>query len=47
MNLSNFLFVLLLISILLLFSAPAAESTFILMACLLNSPLCPFRSTTT
>ncbi|KAH8298418.1 hypothetical protein KR044_002442 [Drosophila immigrans] len=43
---TNFFFYLLVIAMLLVFTAPAAEGTFFLIACLLRSPLCPFRTTT-
>ncbi|XP_061400680.1 uncharacterized protein LOC133336400 [Musca vetustissima] len=46
--LSSKLFVLMMIVVsMILFSAPAAEGTFLVLACLLRSPLCPFRTTTT
>ncbi|XP_016943862.3 uncharacterized protein [Drosophila suzukii] len=47
MQLSTFLMTFLLVAMLMLFSAPATEATFLLIACLLRSPLCPFITTTT
>ncbi|XP_017966500.1 uncharacterized protein LOC108658351 [Drosophila navojoa] len=35
-----------LVAMLVVFTAPAAEGTFLLFACLTGSPLCPFRTTT-
>ncbi|XP_064536564.1 uncharacterized protein LOC135427067 [Drosophila montana] len=42
----KFLIYLTLVAMLVVFSAPAAEGTFLLLACLARSPLCPFRTTT-
>lgn len=47
MQFSNLLIYLTVVTTLLLFSAPVAESTFLLFACLRGSRLCPFRTTTT
>ncbi|XP_016948909.1 uncharacterized protein LOC108023776 [Drosophila biarmipes] len=44
---STFLMTLLVVAMLMLFSAPATEATFFLIACLLRSPICPFITTTT
>lgn len=46
MQFSNLLIYLTVVTTLLLFSAPVAESTFLLFACLRGSRLCPFRTTT-
>ncbi|XP_037715274.1 uncharacterized protein LOC119550558 [Drosophila subpulchrella] len=47
MQSSTFLMTLLVVAMLMLFSAPATEATFLIIACLLRSPLCPFITTTT
>ncbi|XP_016948787.1 uncharacterized protein LOC108023673 [Drosophila biarmipes] len=44
---STFLMTVLVVAMLMLFSAPATEATFFLIACLLRSPICPFITTTT
>ncbi|XP_034102214.1 uncharacterized protein LOC132793188 [Drosophila nasuta] len=46
MNLLSLWFHLLLISMVLLLIAPAAESTFLLFACIFRLSICPFRTTT-
>ncbi|XP_016982977.2 uncharacterized protein LOC108047345 [Drosophila rhopaloa] len=38
-------FYLVLLAILMVFLSPSAEGCFILLACLLESPLCPFNTT--
>ncbi|ALC41058.1 maker39 [Drosophila busckii] len=44
--LSNKFFIyLFLVFLMLMFTAPAAEGTFILFLCLVRSPLCPFITT--
>ncbi|KAM7355570.1 uncharacterized protein ACRADG_001598 [Cochliomyia hominivorax] len=47
MQLTTLFLYLMVVMSLLLFSAPVAESTFLLFACLRGSRLCPFRTTTT
>ncbi|XP_034476761.1 uncharacterized protein LOC117783461 [Drosophila innubila] len=42
----NFFFYLMVITMLLVFTTPAAEGTIMLFLCLARSPLCPFRTTT-
>ncbi|XP_019890699.1 uncharacterized protein LOC109611833 [Musca domestica] len=44
---SKFFAIMAMVISMILFSAPAAEGTFLVLACLLRSPLCPFRTTTT
>ncbi|XP_017104435.2 uncharacterized protein [Drosophila bipectinata] len=45
MQSSTFLMALLVVALLMLCSAPATEATFFLIACMLRSPLCPWRTT--
>uniref|UniRef100_A0A6P4E8H4 Uncharacterized protein LOC108039116 n=1 Tax=Drosophila rhopaloa TaxID=1041015 RepID=A0A6P4E8H4_DRORH len=47
MQFSTFLMAMLVVTTLMLFSAPATEATFLLIACLLRSPLCPWVTTAT
>ncbi|XP_017021421.1 uncharacterized protein [Drosophila kikkawai] len=47
MQLTTFLMTLLVVAMLMLFSAPASEATFLLIACMLRSPLCPWVTTAT
>ncbi|XP_023178194.2 uncharacterized protein LOC111604358 [Drosophila hydei] len=42
----KFIISLTLMAMLMVFTAPAAEGTFLLFACLTGSPLCPYRTTT-
>ncbi|KAH8355020.1 hypothetical protein KR093_004022 [Drosophila rubida] len=46
MNLPTLWFYLLLVALVLVLAAPAAESTFLFFACLYRLPICPFRTTT-
>ncbi|KAH8292988.1 hypothetical protein KR054_003078 [Drosophila jambulina] len=47
MQLTTFLMTILLVAMLMLFSAPASEATFFLIACALRSPLCPWATAAT
>ncbi|KAH8336453.1 hypothetical protein KR059_010868 [Drosophila kikkawai] len=47
MQFTTFLMTLLVVAMLMLFSAPATEATFFLIACMLRSPLCPWVTTAT
>ncbi|KAH8365073.1 hypothetical protein KR084_000798 [Drosophila pseudotakahashii] len=47
MDISVLWLYLLLVSVLLLFLVPTAESTLLLWACLYRLEICPFRTTTT
>ncbi|KAH8349114.1 hypothetical protein KR084_006434 [Drosophila pseudotakahashii] len=47
MRSSTFLMAILVITMLMVLSAPATEATFLLIACMLQSPLCPWITTTT
>ncbi|KAH8243513.1 hypothetical protein KR032_008158 [Drosophila birchii] len=47
MKFTTFLMTLLVVAMLMLFSAPATEATFLFIACLLQSPLCPWVTTAT
>ncbi|XP_022221901.1 uncharacterized protein LOC111073736 [Drosophila obscura] len=42
MQSSTFLMAFLVVAMLMLFSAPITEATFLLIACMLRSPLCPW-----
>ncbi|KAH8382121.1 hypothetical protein KR009_002032 [Drosophila setifemur] len=44
MQLSTFLLSILVVALLVLFTAPTTEATFFLIACLLRSPFCPFTT---
>ncbi|XP_033250427.1 uncharacterized protein LOC108160909 [Drosophila miranda] len=46
MDMSVLWLYLLLVSVLMLFLVPTAESTFLLWACILRLNICPFRTTT-
>ncbi|XP_015037127.1 uncharacterized protein [Drosophila pseudoobscura] len=45
MQSSTFLMAILVVALLMLMSAPATEATFLIIACLLRSPLCPWATT--
>ncbi|XP_052840777.1 uncharacterized protein LOC128255291 [Drosophila gunungcola] len=45
MQFSTFLMAIFVVATLMLFSAPATEATFLLIACMLRSPLCPWVTT--
>ncbi|XP_043654709.1 uncharacterized protein LOC122621046 [Drosophila teissieri] len=45
MQSSTFLMAILVVALVMLFSTPAAEGTFLLIACMLRSPLCPWITT--
>ncbi|XP_041674840.1 uncharacterized protein LOC121530220 [Drosophila eugracilis] len=47
MQSSFFLMAILVVAMLMLFSAPATEATFLLIACMLQSPLCPWVTSAT
>ncbi|BFF90749.1 uncharacterized protein DMAD_09216 [Drosophila madeirensis] len=42
MQSTTFLMAILVVALLMLLSAPATEATFLLIACMLRSPLCPW-----
>ncbi|EDV49248.1 uncharacterized protein LOC113564121 [Drosophila erecta] len=46
MQSSTFLMAILVVALLMLFTTPATEATFFLIACMLRSPLCPWITTT-